>query len=115
MSQHNPYQPGQFHPQGGPGYQGQSSGGLDGLIPYKNAPALIGYYCGVFSLIPFLGLPFSIAAIVLGVIGLMKKKTMPNAKGSAHAVVALVLGAITLVLWGGLLTVGLVSILMSTP
>ena len=25
-----------------------------GVIPYKNVPALIGYYCGVFAIIPCL-------------------------------------------------------------
>ncbi len=39
--------------------EGDATGGL---IPYKNPPALIGYYFGIFSLIPGLGL-------VLGAIG----------------------------------------------
>lgn len=36
------------------------------LIPYRNAGALVGYYCAVFSLMPMLGFPFGVAAIVLG-------------------------------------------------
>jgi len=32
-----------------------------GVIPYKNPPALIAYYCGIFSLLPILGLVFGIA------------------------------------------------------
>lgn len=113
MSKHNPYQPGQYHQQGAPQNYGQPASAIEGFIPYKNAPALIGYYLAVFSLIPFLGLPLSIGAIILGVIGLMKRKSMPNSKGSAHAIVAVVLGTITLILWGGLILLGLVSIFMN--
>jgi len=41
-----------------------------GVIPYKNPAALIGYYVGIFSLIPGLGVPLALAALVLGVVGL---------------------------------------------
>src|SRR5262245_25106840 len=37
---------------------------VSGIIPYKNPPALIGYYLGVFSLIPCVGFLLGIAAIV---------------------------------------------------
>ena len=70
------------------------------IIPYKNVPALIGYYVSVASLIPILGVLLAIAAIILGVNGLRYAKQNPQAKGTAHAVVAIVLG--TLVLLGHL-------------
>lgn len=107
MNQDNPYQAGETNRQS-PAVM--TSSGVEGLVPYKNAPALIGYYMGVFSLIPILGLPFSVAAIILGVIGLKKRKEMPSAKGSAHAIVALVLGTITLLLWGGLILLFMIGI-----
>jgi hypothetical protein len=78
--------------------QGDSTGGV---IPYKNAPALIAYYLGIFSLIPCLGLVFAIPALILGIIGLQKRKQNPAVKGSAHAWIGIVLGAICTLLWGG--------------
>ena len=36
------------------------------MIPYKNVPALIAYYLGIFSFIPLFGL----AAFILGIMGL---------------------------------------------
>jgi hypothetical protein len=62
-------------------------------------PALIGYYCGVFGLIPFLGLPLSVAAIVLGKIGLSKYKANPTPGAKPHALVGLVLGIFELVVF----------------
>src|SRR6056297_2691301 len=45
-----------------------------GVIPYKNPAALIGYYLGIFGLFPTLGLPLAVAAVVLGIIGLRRRK-----------------------------------------
>ncbi|MGC1276374.1 MAG: GYF domain-containing protein [Planctomycetaceae bacterium] len=83
--------------------QGDSTGGL---IPYKNAPALIAYYLAVFSLIPCLGLPLGIAAVVLGVMGLKKRKENPAISGTAHAWIGIVLGGIMTLIWGGLIAAG---------
>ena len=66
-----------------------------GLIPYKNVPALVGYYVAVFSLIPCLALLLGPAAIVLGMAGLKRRKANPAARGVAHAWVAIILGALT--------------------
>jgi hypothetical protein len=79
------------------------------VVPYKNAPALIGYYLGVFSLIPCLGLPLGIAAIPLGIVGLKKRKQHPEIHGAAHAWVAIILGSITTLLWGGILLAAIVT------
>ena len=38
------------------------------MIPAKNPVALIGYYLGVFSFVPVLGILLAIPAIILGVI-----------------------------------------------
>ncbi len=79
------------------------------VIPYKNPPALIGYYLGVFSLIPFLGLLCAIPAIVLGVIGLKRHKANPQVKGVVHAWVALIMGSLFTLVWGGLIVALLVA------
>ena len=73
--------------------EGDSTGGV---IPYKNPPALIAYYCGVFSLIaciPFF-VPVPIAALVLGIKGLRKAKAEPHVKGQVHAWIGIVCGSI---------------------
>ncbi len=76
------------------GYVVASDNTLGGLIPYKNARALWAYYLGVFSLIPFLGIPFGIAAMVLGIRGLHYVRLHPEAKGKAHAWIGIILGGV---------------------
>ena len=49
---------------------------LGGLIPAKNVPGLIAYYLGVFSVIPFLGIPMGIAAFILGIKGVRKARSI---------------------------------------
>lgn len=68
------------------------------IIPYRNPPALIGYYLAVFSLIPIIAVPLGLAAIICGVYGLKRAKAHPEQKGKAHAWVAIILGAITMLL-----------------
>lgn len=66
---------------------------LGGLIPYKNSAALTAYYLGVFSIIPCLGIPMGIAALVLGLRGLAYAKAHPEAKGKTHAWVGIIAGS----------------------
>lgn len=66
-----------------------------GMIPYKNPAALAGYYLAIFGLIPVLGIPLALAAIVFGIIGLVRKKATPVIRGAVHAWVAIVLGALS--------------------
>ena len=80
------------------------------IIPYKNPPALIGYYLAVFSLIPCVGLLLSIPAVILGAIGLKKAKEMPGSKGTGHAWTALILGSITTLLWAAAVVIWLISL-----
>ena len=84
-----------------------------GVIPYKNAPALIAYYLAVFSLIPILGLPLGLAAVVLGFFGLAKRRANPAVRGTAHAWIGIVLGGLTTLLWGGLLAMGGLAAVLS--
>lgn len=71
-----------------------NSSGIETLIPYKNAQALWAYYLGVFSLIPCLGIPLGIAALILGVRGVKYSGLHPEAKGKAHAWAGIILGGI---------------------
>jgi hypothetical protein len=72
-------------------------GAIGGLIPTKNSSALIGYYLGVFSLIPFLGIPLGIAAVILGFKGLNFAKLNPTAGGTGHSWTAIILGGLSIV------------------
>ena len=80
--------------------QGDATGGV---IPYKNPKALIAYYLGILSGLPFIGLPFGIAAFVLGIMGLRDRKNNPAIKGSVHAGIGIGCGGFFALLWGGLL------------
>ena len=66
-----------------------------GVIPYKNPQALTSYYLGVFSLIPLLGFVLGCVAVPLGIIGLRKRKAMPQIRGTAHAWVGIILGGLS--------------------
>ena len=48
---------------------------LAGMIPYKNPPALIAYYLGLFSLLPGC-FPIGIAAFIFGLKGLQDRKSV---------------------------------------
>ncbi len=86
--------------------QGDSTGGI---IPYKNPPALIAYYLGLFSLLPVLGLPLGIAAVILGVVGFRKYRAIPQVKGQFHAWIGIGCGGICTLLWGAVLVLVLIS------
>jgi hypothetical protein len=68
---------------------------VSSVIPYRNVPALVGYYLGVFSLIPCLGLVLGPAAVILGIVGLRGASRQPKKKGMGHAITALILGGLT--------------------
>jgi hypothetical protein len=79
------------------------------VIPYRNVPALISYYWGVFGLIGcFLGLGFlGIVPIILGIVGIRRASQESEAHGTAHAWVGIALGTVQ-VLLGCLLPVGFI-------
>jgi hypothetical protein len=90
----------------------RDDGVLNSLIPYRNPKALVGYYLGVFSLIPCAGLLLGPAAIVLGWLGIRHRNAHRSAGGLGHAITALVLGALTsLANWGVVAFIG-IAILM---
>ncbi|UCC95612.1 MAG: hypothetical protein JSW40_02400 [Candidatus Omnitrophota bacterium] len=80
-----------------------------GIIPYKNLPALLAYYLGLFAVIPFLGIVLGITAFVLGIIGLRLKKKNPVIKGTVHAWIGIICGFLFGTFW--LLTVILMIII----
>lgn len=58
---------------------------LGGLFPTGNPPALAAYYLGIFSLIPLLGIPMGITAVVMGIKALRNVREHPEVKGKVHA------------------------------
>jgi len=93
----NPYQASGAMPHAESSTTGDGTGGL---IPYKNMPALVSYYLGVFSLVPCLGFFLGVAAVILGIIGLRKRAENPIIKGAAHAWVGIILGGLFALVWG---------------
>jgi hypothetical protein len=73
---------------------GQESVTFQTLVPTKNMPALLSYYFGIAGLIPFLGLPFSIAALITGVMGIQQYKNKPTPGAKGHATAGLILGGL---------------------
>ena len=84
--------------------------GTGGVIPYKNPKALIAYYLGIVSGLPLIGLPFGIAAFVLGILGLKARKRNPVIKGSAHAWIGIGCGGFFALFWGLILAVSIASL-----
>jgi hypothetical protein len=89
------------------------------LIPYRNVPALVGYYCGMGGLIAILGgialimynpinpqfvvlITFgmiyglggilALLGIIFGIIGMVYANKNPKSRGMGHAITGLVLG-----------------------
>jgi Domain of unknown function (DUF4190) len=93
----------------------EDDGGVATVIPYRNGLALAAYYCAVFGLIPcFIGLGiFGAVPLILGILGLRKASSDPNARGTGHAWVGIILGGIELLFGCG--AVGFVIFTMFNP
>jgi hypothetical protein len=87
-------------------------GGISSLIPYKNGKALVAYYCGVFSLIPCLGLILGPIALIFGILGYRYSRTYPTAKGGGHAIAGIILGGLTTLGNWGITLIGLIGALV---
>ncbi|MFN0055958.1 MAG: hypothetical protein ACKV0T_27755 [Planctomycetales bacterium] len=87
-----------------------SDDGTGGLIPYKNMPALMAYYCGVFSVIPCF--PLGIAAFVLGIMGLKKAKAEPRVRGQTHAWIGILVGGFFGLVWTVLTVIMVVALIL---
>ena len=93
-------------------YIAAEDGTMGGLIPYKNAAALWAYYLGIFSLIPCVGIPLGIAALVLGLKGLKHQRMHPEARGRGHAWTGIVLGGLCAVVYTLLTAIPLVMLML---
>lgn len=100
---------------GGAPVSSGASDTLSKIVPYKNMPALIGYYLAVFSLIPCLGLVLAPFALVLGIKGLSQAKQSPEAHGKVLAWVAILLGGAMLLNGFCFISMLLENISRSTP
>ena len=96
-----------FSDDGGPGtpaehfppLQGHISSSNDAMatiVPWRNKCALIGYYLGIFGLIPILGVPLAMGGIILGGLGIRHWKNNHRSHGLVHSIVAIVCGCIGL-------------------
>jgi hypothetical protein len=78
------------------------------FIPYKNPKSLVAYYCGVFALIPCLGLILGPIALIFGILAWKDYHQHNTAGGLGHAITGVILGAVTSLLnYGGLVFVSL--------
>ena len=73
--------------------------GFARVVPYRNGAALASYYCGVFGCIPVLAPLLSPIAFILGVIGLIKARKDPKARGTGHAIFGMLLGLLSIPTW----------------
>ena len=67
---------------------------MDHILPARNIPALVSWYLGVFGLIPILGIPLSLAAILSGIYGLIIAKRPEIQVGRGHAIAGIILGTV---------------------
>lgn len=108
-----PQAPAQASPTSYDPQQTSDGGGVAALIPYRNVPALVGYYCGVFAIIPCF--PIGIAGLVLGIIGLRKANRNPEIKGKVHAWIGIIFGGLFSLLWLVLTVVGIIAAIKDLP
>lgn len=81
-------------PPGNPAAPPAASDPVATIIPYRNGLALAAYYCGVFSLIPCVGLLLGPVALLLGILGLRYAGQKSEARGRVHAWIGIILGLI---------------------
>ncbi len=67
---------------------------VESLIPYRNPRGLAAYYCGVFGLIPCLGLILGPIALILGILGVKYANRHPKARGMGHAIFGIIAGSL---------------------
>ncbi len=79
------------------------------LIPTKNPSSLAAYYLGFLSLLPVIGLIFSVPALVFGVLALRALSRDPQIEGGGHAWVGIVLAVLSIMIWGGILVLVLLA------
>ncbi len=84
---------------------------MEHVLPSKNQPALAGYYCAIFSIVPIAGLYLGPAAICYGLIGMDRGNRLPHYIGYGHALFATVGGIIgSIINYGLVLVVSLILV-----
>jgi hypothetical protein len=73
--------------------------------PYQNVAALLAYYLGIFSIVPLVGSPLGIAAVLLGICGLRGAQRHPEASGKFQAWVGIIVGGLCGLLYTVLLAI----------
>ena len=82
----------------------EDDGSGGGIFPYKNGMALAAYYCGIFGLIPGVGLALAPLAVIFGIIGLVKARGDKFHRGMGHAIAGILLGLVVgPAVWVGIL------------
>ena len=76
---------------------------IDHVIPGRNIPALLSWYFGFFALLPVLGVPLGVVAVVLGIIGFFKARNPEVGVGTLHACLGIALGIAGPCFWFGLM------------
>lgn len=85
-----------------PAPQVQNSDLSQTFMPTQNSDSLVAYYLGFVGLLPFIGLPFAVAALVYANKAMAKFRENPTPGAKGHAITGRVLAIISLVLWFGL-------------
>jgi uncharacterized protein YqgC (DUF456 family) len=79
------------------------------IIPKQNPTSIVGYYLGVFSLIPGFGLIITIPAFICDIIAMQKAMANPKVAGMGHAITAIVLGVVQSIILIALLFLSLLK------
>ncbi|NDH04896.1 hypothetical protein EBX93_03090, partial [bacterium] len=79
------------------------------IIPTQNPTSIVGYYLGVFSLIPIFGLILTIPAFICGIIAVQKAMANPKVAGMGHAITAIVLSVVQPIILIALILLGLLK------
>lgn len=76
----------------------KSPGTVDRMLLPVGRPisAIAAGYCALFGIVPLCGLPFSIAAIVCGIVAFGSIKKNPELSGAGRAWFGIVMGTLTL-------------------
>ena len=78
---------------------------LGKVIPFQNPKAIWAYYLGLSSIIPGLGIFLGLAAVVLGVQGLLFANKNPGVRGHVHSWVGILVGGFFCLLYLAMLLV----------
>jgi hypothetical protein len=91
---------------------GPSVGGPVPPVPV-NRPARLAFYLGLFSIIPCLGFLPGLAAVIMGIVGLMRARTVPDPKGPVRAWIGIMVGGLFAAGWlalAAILAIGIVAL-----